>query len=182
MQTDIEQTKLIDWRQIRARRLIAPALSVALLLSGCGFHLRGSLELPPGWQQINISGDSPNGDLQRELTQGLQSSGIEVASGGITLQLGPERRNRRNIALDAGATASEFEVELSSTLGITDAQGTVILEPTPVAVQRLMNHDPNDVVGEAEEIRLLERELRSELVQQILRRLRFLANANARQV
>jgi len=149
-----------------------------MLCAACGFHLRGTLELPPGWDAIEVSGSSPNGELQQGLMAGLEAAGVAVDPGaGLTLHLEGEEKSRRNVAIDSAASATEFEVELATNISLSDDKGEYLLEPTRIAVQRLMNHNPNDVVGEAAEVRTLERELRAELVQQILRRLRFLATS-----
>jgi LPS-assembly lipoprotein len=155
-------------------------LCTLLLTAGCGFHLRGTLELPPGWDSIAVSGDNPNGELQQNLVSSLQSAGVMVVEDAdLTLHVESEEKSRRNVAIDSAASATEFEIELATNISLSDARGEYLLEPTRIAVQRLMNHNPNDVVGEAAEVRTLERELRDDLIQQILRRIRFLASSDA---
>ena len=61
-------------------------LITIMLCSACGFHLRGSLELPPGWDAIEVTGASPNGELQQGLIAGLEAAGVVVdPQAGLTL-------------------------------------------------------------------------------------------------
>ena len=102
-----------------AKTILAILTILTLLLAGCGFHLRGALELPPGWEQISVSGGNPNGELQRDLVSGLQAAGIDVDDGGaITLTVGVEQRSRRNITIDdVGGSGLYLLSDLSS--GVT---------------------------------------------------------------
>jgi len=49
------------------------------------------------------------------------------------------------------------------------------MEVTTVSVIKQMENDPRNVVGKAEEVRILRSEMRSELVQQMIRRIGFFA-------
>ena len=51
------------------------------------------------------------------------------------------------------------------------------MEPANAVIVKQMENDPRNVVGKAEEIRILQREMRAELSQQILRRIGFHAAA-----
>jgi LPS-assembly lipoprotein len=51
------------------------------------------------------------------------------------------------------------------------------MEPSEAVVTKQMENDPSNVVGKAEEIRILQAEMRGELAQQILRRIGFHAAA-----
>ena len=55
--------------------------------------------------------------------------------------------------------------------------GSIAMEPSQAMVTKQMENDPSNVVGKAEEIRILQGEMRGELAQQILRRIGFHAAA-----
>ncbi len=160
---------------MRARHLL---LIVPLLLSGCGFHLRGTLEMPPDWLAMHLRSPSPHGELTRQVRAALANAGVQwldAGSANYTLQLGVEHFEQRNLTIAANARAAEFELQLSTTLGVRDRNGVELLPPSRVSSTRIMAHDPEKVSGKAEETDLTRAEMRVELVQQILRRIRFLA-------
>ena len=61
---------------------------------------------------------------------------------------------------------------------VLDAAGQVVMPRTTAAVNKQMENDPRNVVGKAEEVRILRDELRIELAGQILRRITFFAANN----
>ena len=64
---------------------------------------------------------------------------------------------------------------MSSQFTIIDAGNEVIMPPTKVLVVKQMENNPQNVVGKASEVRLIEGEMRSELAAKIMRRISFYA-------
>ncbi|MBT5006539.1 MAG: hypothetical protein HOM95_07565, partial [Halieaceae bacterium] len=64
-----------------------------------------------------------------------------------------------------------------SIFSVKDSEGKAVLGDTTSTVVKQMENDPRNVVGKAEEIRILKAEMRGELAQQILRRIAFFAAA-----
>jgi LPS-assembly lipoprotein len=158
---------------LTACRNLLCLLCITVLISACGFHLRGNVELPESWKTVRLITANPNGDLGRELATTLEVMGIELNdSADIILKLGNEQFRRRSVSVGTGARANRYELELTTQVSISDRSGTVLMKSSELNVLKLMNHDPNNVVGEEEEIRLLRSEMRTELVQRILRGLR----------
>ena len=147
-------------------------------LTACGFQLRGAVELAPAWRSLYLHSASPNSELSKTLVAGLARNGIELSAADAArylLYLGTETFQRRNLSIGGNARATEFELEMSTTLRIDDAAGTEILPDTTLHSRKIMTHDPENVSGKEEESRLLRGEMRRELVQQLLRKLRSLA-------
>ena len=160
------------------------SLSLVLaLLAGCGFHLRGSIELPAQWENIYLASASPNSELSSAVRDGFQSNGISVddrSTANYVLYLGNEQFERRNLTIgNNSARAAEFELEMSTSLRVTASGSLELMEETRLTTSRVMTHDPDNVTGKEEESRLLRREMRRELVQQVLRQIRFLATRPA---
>ena len=166
-----------------ARLLLRPltALLLSSLLAGCGFQLRGgddSSVLPPEWRRLTLVSNSPNSEFTRLFRALGAARGIEwvaPADADYRLRLGDERFTQRNLSINAQARASEFELLLRTTFSITDAEGGTVLPPTEAEVAKQMENDPLNVVGKAEESRILREEMREELARQIVRRISFFA-------
>jgi len=155
-------------------------LTCLILLSGCGFQLRGDIEIPTEWLAMHLQSPSPNGELASGVRSALSNNGVEwlgATEANITLQLGSEKFEQRNLTIGANARATEFELKLSASMRVLDDQGQELAPQTEVTVTKIMTHDPENVTGKVEESNLLRREMRTELIQQVLRRIRFLATA-----
>jgi outer membrane lipopolysaccharide assembly protein LptE/RlpB len=58
---------------------------------------------------------------------------------------------------------------------VIDAGGKELMPATDVSAFRIIINDPENIAGIAEEARLTRQEMREDLAQQMLRKLRFLA-------
>ena len=153
-------------------------LFLLLLLSGCGFHLRGSVELPEQWLALHLQSPSPNSELAGRVRAALGKSGAQwlaPGSANYILQLGSENFSQRNLSIGSNARATEFELKLGASLRVLSGNGEEVLPKTELTTTRIMSHDPENVSGKVEESNLERAEMRVELVQQILRRIRYLA-------
>ncbi|MEH6582760.1 MAG: LPS assembly lipoprotein LptE [Halioglobus sp.] len=163
-------------------RKIIPILGLLCLLSACGFQLRGTggTSLPDDWKTMHLATQNPNGELSRELQSTFAAYGIiwvEKEEANYTLSVGRERFKQRNLSINAQARASEFELTMSTMFSVKNAEGEQEIEPSEATVIKEMENDPSNVVGKAEEVRLLKAEMRTELVQQMLRRIGYFASA-----
>lgn len=161
----------------------ALVLLLAGLLAGCGFQLRGTSSataLPESWRQMALDTANPNSEFSRELQARFSANGVEWVSrseAAYIVQLSPERFQQRNLSLNNQARASEFELTMRADFAVVDRQGKVAMPQNEAVVVKQMENDPRNVVGKAEEIRILQSEMRGELAQQILRRIGFHAAA-----
>ncbi len=62
------------------RRISFPAILLTLLLTGCGFQLRGQASLPPEMRVTYVQTPSsltPPGSVSRQLPQALARNGVD---------------------------------------------------------------------------------------------------------
>ena len=103
---------------ITRRRFLALSIaaSAAVLLSGCGFHLRGT-ESMPRLPALSIEGDDTSA-LAQQLRTRLQQLGTEVESGAPwRVTLGTPSLQERRIGTD-GRASREHELTLSTSLSV----------------------------------------------------------------
>lgn len=173
-------------RMHRVRRPagVALVLGIGALLGACGFQLRGGdggSALPDSWRSMHLITANPNAELSRIVDAAFSANGIVWGSrdeSTYQLRLGPERFTQRNLSVNAQARAAEFDLVMSAQFTVLDVTGRTVIAPTTATVNKQMENDPQNVVGKAEEVRVLRSELRRELADQILRRISFFA-ANA---
>jgi LPS-assembly lipoprotein len=165
------------------QRLIRTSLilGAACLLAACGFQLRGTgggVNVPDDWRYMYLSTNNPNSEFSRAVRTRFAANGVEwqdKEEANYRVILGPERFSQRNLSLNADARAAEFELTMRSTFSVQDVGGQEIMPGTTASVVKQMENDPQNVVGKAEETRILKAEMRRELAQQIMRRISFFA-------
>lgn len=161
------------------RRLLV--LGLLLTLGACGFQLRGvggGSALPESWRRMHLISESPNGELARVLRATFAANGVEwVERSEAThvLRIGPERFSQNNLSVNAQARAAEFDLQMQAVFDVLGADGDTVMPRSTGAVNKQMENDPRNVVGKAEEVRILRNELRTELAAQIFRRVSFFA-------
>jgi LPS-assembly lipoprotein len=169
---------------VRKFAQVLVGLTLVCVLTACGFQLRGTggSNLPEPWKKMFLSTANPNGELGRQLQSTFSANDItwvdnELAN--YTLAVGGEQFKQRNLSINAQARASEFELTMSTVFSVRNAAGEQIIEASEATVVKQMENDPSNVVGKAEEVRLLKTEMRTELVQQILRRVGYFASSSS---
>lgn len=162
---------------------IGLVLALLLTVNGCGFQLRGTqaaTAMPEDWQKLNLITANPNSEFSREVEARFSANGIQWVDrdeANYVLKLGPESFSQRNLSLNAQARAAELELTMRSNFTVLTPAGDEVIPDTEASVFRQMENDPRNVVGKAEEIQILKREMRTELAQQILRRIGFFAGS-----
>ena len=107
-------------------------LAAFLLLSGCGFHLRGDHALPERISPVQITGIDRFSDFHRRLRHALMDNGIAVADGPeaeTRLALRGYRSRQFVTALDERGKAAEYEISRAVTFVLTEKAGGRVLVP-----------------------------------------------------
>jgi LPS-assembly lipoprotein len=157
---------------IRRIRLL-PALLVLALLQGCGWHLRGDLDLPPSISPLFIQGVARYDALRMELGRSLAGSGVEVAEqqnkAGAVLRILNHTSNKRVLSV-IGSTGKVAEYELQEALefDMVDARGQELFPPQRVEVLRSYTNREDEVLGKRREEETLRKEMRRDLASRML--------------
>ncbi len=149
------------------------AASGSLALAGCGFRLRGSVAF--AYRSIFVSGTGP---LAQELRAALRSNGLQVLSEGqvpdtadVILNLSGERRERIVVSRTSGGQVRELQLRLSVQVLARSARGADLISETELYQQRDISYSETAALAKEAEEDLLFRDMQSDLVQQLLRRL-----------
>ena len=151
-------------------RSVSLSLLAVLLASACGFHLR-TWDLEGQVESARVIANARN-PLAEPLGRALRSAGVEVIDGGdpdLVIELLGDRRGRRSVSVTDQARAAEYETSLQVQYAVRDGAGSLLQQPRWVAARRVYRVDRDNLVGSSQEQALLEREMVSELVDQILR-------------
>jgi len=156
-------------------RLVA-TLALAASLAACGFQLRGSTgQYNMPFQSIYLAfpETSPLGtELKRNLRAGDAVRIEDDASKAQALfdVLG-ESRNNAILSLNSLGRVREYSLSYTLVFRVRDANNKELLGPTEITLRRNIAFDESQVLAKESEEALLYRDMQSDLVQQILRRL-----------
>jgi LPS-assembly lipoprotein len=153
---------------------LSGCLAASLLLSACGFSLRGSAELSAKLQPLHIEsvveGSAMERELQRVLTNNHVALATDANSDGYSLGIGQESSSERALSVNANARAGEYEIEMTLPFQLRHGS-TVVLPPETLSLSKVYLADPDNAIAKNEEGELIRTEMRREMARQILRRL-----------
>ncbi|MGE0081727.1 MAG: LPS assembly lipoprotein LptE [Thiohalomonadaceae bacterium] len=150
-------------------------LGLAVVLTGCGFHLRGATVLPEEMLRTELRGAVSEGPLGIEIAQVLRNAGgalVGPGEGGTAvLHIVNERFDRRVASVGSAGKASEYELRYALNAVLRTPEGDNMAPPQSVVVMRTYGFDPANVLGASNEEELLRGEMRRQAVRQLLRQL-----------
>ena len=165
------------------KKIIA-TFAALLLLSGCGWHLRGALNLPSDFNNIYVIGASTT--LRSAIDKQLKANNITLVSNASEAQyilaISNEDTKQRTAALGSDALAAEYEYTSSADFELRSNDGAVIGSSDNIQVVRSVNFDANQVLGAANESQLVKEEMTRELDSKLIRRMTFLAQKKPTQI
>ncbi len=145
-------------------------VSVTLILASCGFQLR-SYNFSGAVDSYALVGKTQLGVAQ-PLRTGLRQAGlqeVEADQAELIVELLDQRRDRRSVSTAGRARAAEYESSYAVLYRLLDGQGQELAPANWVERERVFRIDSDNIVGSSEEQALLERELMSDVVGQIIR-------------
>lgn len=157
----------------------ALALAAALLLSACGFHLRGSdgsYNLPFASVYINLPASSPLAiDLKRNI-RGTGATAIAAdpagADGVVEVISDPETtRGKTILSLNNNGRVREYLLSYTILFRVRDQKGNELLAPTQIGLTRPITFNETQLLAKETEEAQLYRDMRADLVQQMMRRM-----------
>lgn len=148
-------------------------LGLALMLASCGFKLRGAQQLP--FETIYL-GFGPNSSLGAELARNIRAGTstkvvADRAQAQAVLDVLGEARERDVLSVSAQGRAREYQLRLRLQFRLHDGKGREFIAPTQIAVQRDISFNEAQVLAKESEEALLYRDMQTDVVQQLLRRL-----------
>jgi LPS-assembly lipoprotein len=161
-------------------RVIARGIFIllALAMTACGFNLRSTQQLPPIFDSLHVRDLAQVSPLATQLRATLTASGVSVVTteteqASHVLELGNEEFSRRTTAVNSRARAAQYDLHLSVNVSLI-SQGEYLLGPERLYTERSYYEDIANISGSNEALDLLQQEMRQELIEQLLRRLRAL--------
>jgi LPS-assembly lipoprotein len=161
---------------LKNRRLFCALLISTVVLSACGFKLRGSVlgeNLPFKSIYLNLPATS---SLGTELRRNIRGSGelklVDKAEDAeAILDVTNETREKVIQSLNSQGRVREFGLYYRATIRVRDNKQAELLSPTVLTLRRDITYNEDIILAKESEEAMLYKDMQSDLVQQILRRL-----------
>lgn len=150
----------------------ALAILLALALSGCGFQLRGTAELP--FATIFVPGATAGValDIKRNIQSGTRTRVVDdVKSAEAVLQFLQETREKHILSLTGTGRVREFQLRYRVGFRLHDAKGGEFVPASTIELTRDVTYNDAQVLAKETEDQLLYRDMQFDMVQLIMRRL-----------
>jgi LPS-assembly lipoprotein len=153
-------------------------LAIAVVVVGCGFHLRRSAALPPSMQRVHLYVPS-GGDLQRGLARAMETSGVKVedhsGAGIAELKVPVAAFSTQTLTVSGTARVTEYSVHYHVEFSVTDQGGDPIVAHQAIDMSRDFSYDALNTIGSTTQTEELQRSLVTDMIQSILFRLQAAA-------
>ncbi len=158
-----------------SRFLRLPALAALLLMTGCGFHVRGNYQLPDTLGAVFIDVPGYDYDLRHRLQRALASRGMrlveDATAADAVLHVTSPTFATRVLSVGTDARVREHELRYSMTFDLRQRDGTFLVKPQSIELLRDLSYDETNVLGSQSEQSSGRVELQEQAVQEIVRRL-----------
>ncbi len=152
---------------------ILAILALGLVTAACGFHLRGQAGLPFETLYVAVPDASLlGGELKRNIIAGTRTKLVNSpAQAQAVLDVTSEERSKSILSLNTAGRVREFQLRYNLSFRVHDAKGRDYLPKSEIRLTRDISFNDAQVLSKEAEELLLFRDMQSDMVQQILRRL-----------
>ena len=152
---------------------ILAILALGLLTAACGFQLRGQAKLPFETLYIDMSPNSPLGtELKRNIIAATRTRLVSTAAEAQAIfSVISEERGKTILSFDASGQVAELQLRYRLKFRVRDAKDRDYLSQSEIRLTRDISYSGTQVLAKESEEALLYRDMQTDMVQQILRRL-----------
>jgi LPS-assembly lipoprotein len=151
------------------------SLFMLLLLVGCGFHLRGMIDIPPWLNNVYIVIQQANRDLGPLLSNQLQAYKVQVnpdpASAKYWLIIESDNIQRNITSVSSSTTPRQYQLIYTVNFKFQQNKGKEIIPPNQIVVTRQITINGDRILGSNDEEALLISEMRRDAAIQIINRI-----------
>ena len=153
---------------------------LVLLMTSCGFHLRGAYQLPESMAKTYIQAGNQNSDLIRSLKRSLKVNNIllieDKTQASAILTISSEMRNKRILSVDSRGRAREYELSYKVSFDVQDKSSNFIVTRQSLKLEREFLFDTEDILGKGREESTLIKDMQQDMVRLILLRLQSVSH------
>jgi LPS-assembly lipoprotein len=156
-------------RESRRKVVLTPFL---FLLAGCGFRLRGTADVP--FASLYLPGATTGIalDLKRNIQAGTNARVVDdPKEADAVLQFTEETRQKEILSLTGTGRVREFQLRYRVGFRVHDGKGADYVPQSVIQLTRDVTFNDAEILAKEQEEQLLFRDMQTDMVQQIMRRL-----------
>lgn len=148
-------------------------IGLAALLGACGFQLRGTGDTHFALKELDLSARNAYGETAKQLREVLENNGVRVYPGApYHLVLSNESESRRTASYTSSARSAENELTTTLDYEIRGSRNLLLMS-NQLEAQNFYVQDGNNLIGSDQEAAQVREEMRRDLIQQLVQRLRL---------
>jgi LPS-assembly lipoprotein len=141
-------------------------------VAGCGFRLRGTANVP--FDTVYLPGATAGIalDLKRYIQAGTNARVVDdAAKADAVMVFTEEARQKEVLSLTGTGRVREFQLRYRVGFRVHDGKGTDFVPHSVIQLARDVTFNDTEILAKEQEEQLLFRDMQTDMVQQILRRL-----------
>jgi len=142
---------------------------------GCGYHLRGSIEMPEALKNLYVFGSSP--PLQNEILSLMKASKGKIVGSpndaGVVVKVLREEMRSRVLSIGSTGKSSESELEYYLRFQFFDNKENALMDEQVIEISREFFNDQTAVLAKGNEELLIRTEIYKQVARMILARARI---------
>jgi LPS-assembly lipoprotein len=146
-----------------------------LLLTACGYHLRGAIDLPSEMKSVYIEGASTS--LQEQFRKAFASSNVQLvtsrSAAGTIITVSNEENLKRALSLGASGYANQYGLEYRLNYEVTDMNNKPLVTSQPISIKREYFNNQQLILGKDNEEIVIRNEMYQQAVRTIVNQVRF---------
>lgn len=146
-----------------------------LVVTSCGYHLRGSIPLAPQLNKLYLETRDPYGQLTRYLRQFLKVSGVTLVEkpedATAVLVILHEATSQQLLGMSGTQQTRQYNLILTVIFQVTDTQSKVIVPAQTIVETRSFTIKSDQILAGSNEANNLYNQMRQAIVYDIMTRL-----------
>ena len=146
--------------------------ALILASAGCGFRLRGDVQYAFSSVYVNAQSATPMAtELKRTLEGGGTTIAETVKDAQVTIDLSNVADSKDVLSLSGGGRVREYALAKRATIAVHDSEGRDWMPAAEIVVRRSYSYNESEVLARESQEAKLFKEMQTDVVQQIVRRL-----------
>jgi LPS-assembly lipoprotein len=148
------------------------AAALVIFLAGCGFHMRGTADVPFDVLYVPSAGSGLALDLKRYILAGTRARVVDdPKSADAILAFSLEQKEKVILSLTGTGSVREYQLRYRVGFRVHDGKGGEYVPQSTITLTRDITYSDTDVLAKETEEQLLYRDMQNDMVSQIVRRL-----------
>lgn len=148
---------------------------LAILMNGCGFHLRGMINLPTWLDRVAIINHSGNRNIEQALKTQLNVYDVQTVcdpgSAHYWLVIESDLFQEQVGSISASTTPRQYQLFYRATFHLQDSKGNIVMPTGQVVITRQITMNMDRILGSNDEQAITQKEMIRDAAIQILNRL-----------